>query len=281
MGRKKTVKVASIEEILNEAARKESAPAEANLTHSPKEEKPRPVGKIRKRTSQKTRSKKYNAILKKIEKNKLYDLSQAIELCQQISTSKFTGSLELHLNLALEPGNEGQRIRTTASLPHATGKKIVLIAFVDQTLAKGVVAAGADLIGNDKTIEGIAEKGQIKFTSVVATPEFMPKLARIAKILGPKGLMPSPKNGTVTAEPEKIIAELKKGKIEIKTEANAPIIHLSLGKLSLSTTDLKDNFEAAIKAIKEAKPTKAKADFLLSAYLSPTMGPSVKVDLSP
>ena len=224
---------------------------------------------------------KYAKAAALVDKNKTYGLEEAINLCKKTSTSRFDGSLELHLNLGLDVKSE-QKVRTSTTLPHGTGKTVTVMAFVSADKEKSVKEAGADFIGGDKTIEDIANsKAPINFDKVVATPDFMPKLAKIAKILGPKGLMPSPKNGTVSPEPEKAVKELKKGKLEIRSEANAPIIHLSLGKLSFPTENLKENFSEVLRVVKEAKPAKVSGEFLGTAILSPTMGPSVKVAITP
>lgn len=224
---------------------------------------------------------KYNRAAVLVDKNKNYPAEEAIDLAKKVSTSRFDGSLELHLSLGLDTKAE-QKVRASVTLPHGTGKTVAVMAFVSPDKEKAVKEAGADYVGNDKTIEDLANgRAPINFDKTVATPDFMPKLARVAKILGPKGLMPSPKNGTVSPEPEKAVKELKRGKLEIKSEVSAPIIHLSLGKLSFPTGNLKENFDAALRAIKEAKPAKVRGDFLKSATISPTMGPSVKVDLTP
>lgn len=221
---------------------------------------------------------RYQKSAKLVEKKRIYGLEEAVELCKKVSTSRFDGSLEAHFNLDLNTQDE-QKIRASLTLPHSTGKAVRVLAFVTVEQEKSAREAGADLLGNEATIGQIAEGLPLNFDKVVATPDFMSKLAKIAKILGPKGLMPSPKTGTVSSEPEKAIAELKKGRLEIKTEANAPVVHLGLGKLSSPTNDLKENFLTALKAIQENKPPKAPAQFIKSIYLAPTMGPSVRLDL--
>lgn len=237
--------------------------------------------KIRKKRTERIRSKKYTQLVKNLQLGKVYGLREAIELCQKNSLSKFDGSLELHLNLNLDPKDEGQKIRTALTLPHGTGKKVRVMAFVASDKAEFCLAAGADFLGDEKTIEEILSgERRIDFDKVVATPDYMPKLAKIAKILGPKGLMPSPKTGTVGPEPQKSILELKKGRLEVKMDPIVPIIHLALGKLSFSAQNLEENLRVALSAIKEARPPKAPTDFFAAAFLAPTMGPSVKLDLS-
>lgn len=280
MGKKK---IDNKKEILEmEDASKTSLTGELPLeTGEKKEEQPKKVKVKKVKEKKPEHGAKYNKMAALVDKNKTYPVEDAIDLCKKTSTSRFDGSLELHLNLGLDVKAE-QKVRTFATLPHGTGKTVSVMAFVGTDKEKAVKDAGADFIGNDKTIEDIANgKFPINFDKVVATPDFMPKLAKVAKILGPKGLMPSPKNGTVSVEPEKAVQELKKGKLEIKSEVAAPIIHLSIGKLSFPTENLKENFVEVIKAVKEGKPAKVSGDFLGSAVFSPTMGPSVRVDLTP
>lgn len=238
--------------------------------------------RVRKKRNEKTRSKKYTQLVKGSDFSSLYDLNTAIILCQKNSLSKFDGALELHLSLGVDIKDDAQKVRASLTLPHGTGKKIKVMAFVGSDKADVCLKAGADFVGSEKTIEEILSKDRpIDFDRVVATPDFMPKLAKVAKILGPKGLMPSPKNGTVSLDPEKTVAELKKGRLEIKMDPTAPVVHLSLGRLSFTPENLAENFRAVIAAVKEARPAKANADYLVSAHLSPTMGPSVKLDLTP
>ncbi len=238
--------------------------------------------RVHKKRSQRIRSKKYTRLTRGADPLKIYDLNSAIVLCRKNSLSKFDGALELHLGLGLDIKDDAQKVRTSLTLPFGTGKKVKVMAFVGADKAEACLKAGADFIGSEKTIEEILSKERrLDFDKVVASPDFMPRLAKVAKILGPKGLMPSPKNGTVSNEPEKAVLELKKGRLEIKMDPTVAVVHLSLGRLSFPAENLAENFKAAIAAIKEARPAKAKADYLVSAYLSPTMGPSVRLDLTP
>jgi len=279
MGKKKAENKKEIFEL--EDASKPALTGEAPLETGEKKEEPKKVKAKKVKEKKLEHGAKYNRMVSLVDKNKSYSVEEAIDLCKKTSTSRFDGSLELHLNLGLDVKAE-QKVRAFATLPHGTGKKVSVMAFVSADKEKAVKESGADFTGDDKTIEELANgKFPINFDKVVATPDFMPKLAKVAKILGPKGLMPSPKNGTVSVEPEKAVKELKKGKLEIKSEVNAPIVHLSLGKLSFPTENLKENFDEVIKAVKEGKPAKVSGDFMVSAVFSPTMGPSVKVDLTP
>lgn len=304
MGRKKSVdKTIDLEAEVVKATRLDSSAARRTRpTKGPKAEAPafdeanlkelepqaakspivdlRPKVKIRKKRSQKVRSKKYTQLLEKLQPGKIYGLHEAIELCQKNSLAKFDGSLELHLNLNLDAKDESQKVRASLNLPHGTGKKVRVMAFVAADKAEACLAAGADFLGDEKTIEQIASQARaLDFDKVVATPDYMARLTKIAKILGPKGLMPSPKTGTVSLEPQKAILEIKKGRLEVKMDPIAPVIHLGLGKLSFPAQNLEENLRAALSAIKEARPPKAPVDFFASAFLAPTMGPSVRIDL--
>lgn len=201
---------------------------------------------------------------------------EAIDFLKTNDKAKFDSSLELHMNLNLDVKKGDQNIRFTTTLPHGTGKTVKVAS-----LASGKVAS-ADLELSESDIERL-EKGAIKpkvdFDVLVAEPRFMPKLAKVARILGPAGVMPNPKNGTVAEDVNKAVEQIKKGKVEIKTEQNAPIVHTIIGKKSFETKALKDNFEEVISSIKQNKPQKAKPDWIKSVFVSSSMGPSVKIEV--
>jgi large subunit ribosomal protein L1 len=222
--------------------------------------------------------KQYLAVKAKIEAGRSYPLSEAIKLVKETSFAGFDASVELHVNLGLDPEKQEHRVRTTVALPHGTGKKVHILAFADAGKAKAILAAGADEIGDEALVEKIAQSGKIDFDVVVATPQFMSKLAKAARVLGPKGLMPSPKTGTISDDLEKLVVELKKGRIEIKTEKQ-PIIHAVVGKVSMTEQALKDNFQAVLEGIRQAKPAKVTGEYIRSVYLKSTMSPSVRVDI--
>lgn len=208
----------------------------------------------------KQRSKKYQQALGKIDKNQAYPLSQAVKLAKDVSYSQFGGSLEVHIN------TNQKNIRGLINLPHLSGKKLTILAF-----GKGAKEAGTDLVGDDSTLTEI-EQSKINFDILVTTPEWMPKIAKLAKVLGPKGLMPNPKNNTVTADLKKVITELQSGKTEYKTDKDAQVMHLGVGKLNQGDQELEQNIKVLLTTIGKSKITKA--------VLAPTMGPSVKLDLS-
>lgn len=209
----------------------------------------RKPGKARLAKQAKPRSKKYNEANSSLDKTKFYPLSEALEIIKKISYSKFNGTLEAHINTAV------LGIRGLVSLPHASGKKLKILAFE----------------GDDAVIEQIS-KNKIDFDIVITTPKWMPMLTKVAKILGPKGLMPNPKNGTITDDLPKAVASFQTGKTEYKTEAKAPVIHLALGKLSQPLEELEANVKTLLQTIGKTKIKKV--------VLSPTMGPGVKLDLS-
>lgn len=233
-------------------------------------------------------SKRYNEALKLIDKTKAYTIAEAVEILKKTANTKFDSSVEAHINLQIDSSKQEQQIRTTATLPHGNGKKLTVLVFGAKD-AKAAKESGA-LIGDEETLEQI-EKGKINLDNssggriakleeidkVVASPEWMPKLAKVAKILGPKGLMPNPKSGTVNPEPEKIAAKLGSGMVEIKTE-NSPIIHVSVGKASFKNSALEENITGLLEAVKAAKPAELKKELIKNVYLTTTMGPSVKLD---
>ncbi|MBI2595378.1 50S ribosomal protein L1 [Candidatus Daviesbacteria bacterium] len=213
----------------------------------------------------KLRSKKYREALEKVDRNKNYPLEEAINLAKETSYSKYDGSLEAHINTTVK------NLRGLVSLPFASGKKLAILAFGPSTnpaQTQELEELGA-AIGNEDSIDAISE-GKINFDVLVTTPEWMPKLARVAKFLGPRGLMPNPKNGTITSDLKKAVTELQSGKTEYKTEKLAPVIHLGLGKVSQPVPELSSNVKTLLNVVGKTKIKKV--------TLSPTLGPGIKVD---
>ena len=216
--------------------------------------------KIRKPGKAKPRSKKYLEAIKDLDRSKFYPLTEAVDLVKKVSYSKFDGTLEAHIN------THTTGIRGLISLPYASGKKIRILAF-----GKGAEESGADIFGDDSTLDNIS-KGKIEFDILITTPDWMPKMAKLAKILGPKGLMPNPKNGTITEDLIKSVESFQGGKTEYKTEPKVPVIHLAFGKLTQPNEELEANIKTLYQILGKSRISKI--------TLSPTMGPGVKLDLS-
>lgn len=221
------------------------------------------------------RSKNYRESAKLIEKDKAYELAEALELAVKTSKVKFDASVELHVGLNVDPKHADQNIRGTVSLPAGTGKDVRVAVLADVDEAKKAKAAGADIAGDDDLLAQI-EKENINFDVLIAPPTMMAKLGKYARVLGPKGLMPNPKSGTVTTNLEKAVKEAKAGKVEYRVDSNG-IIHLSIGKVSFKAEDLTKNAETVLAAIKAAKPGSVKGTYARSIFVTTTMGPSIKV----
>src|SRR3989344_3054893 len=214
-------------------------------------------------------SARYKSLLSLIDKNKEYPISQALDLVKKTTSTKFDSSVEVHINLNIDPAKSEQLIRKTINLPNGSGKKFRVLVFGGNL--KELKNLGAD-IGTESALEKI-ENGKINTDKIIATPDWMPKLAKVAKILGPKGLMPNPKSQTVTEHPEKIVKDLQGGMIEVKTE-KAPVIHTVAGKATLSADKLEENVKTLVSEIQRSKPEGLKKPLIKSVYLSSTMGPS-------
>ena len=235
----------------------------------PKKTSTRTKPKLKK--SETKHSKKYREVEVLIEKGMEYGIDEAFSLAKKTSTTKFDSSVEIHVRLGIDTKKTEQQVRGVVVLPHGTGKKRKVCAICGPQQEKEAKSAGADTVGGEDIIQKI-EKGWVDFDVLVATPEFMPKLTKVAKILGPRGLMPNPKAGTVTEEPQKAVEKLKSGGIRFKTEAQAPLIHLTIGKVSFAEKDLEENLKSLILAIGLTKIKKL--------TLSSTMGPGITVDLT-
>ncbi len=207
---------------------------------------------------------------------KVYSTSQAAELAKKTSHVKFDASVELHANLGVDPRQADQNIRDALVLPAGSGKKVIVAVLTND--AAEARTAGADIAGSDDLLASI-EKGNIEFDILITTPTLMPKLGKYARLLGPRGLMPNPKSGTVTTDVNKAIAEAKAGRVEYRVDSSG-IVHLAIGKASFTAKQLQDNLEAVLTSIKSNKPNNVKGTYLKTAYLSTTMGPSIKLDLS-
>ena len=220
-------------------------------------------------------SKRMNEAKAQVE-SRVYDIEEALELMAKLPKAKFDESVELHVKLGVDSKQADQQVRGTIVLPHGTGKSKKVLVLAKGDKAAAAEAAGADYVGDDDMIAKIAGEGWLDFDAVVATPDMMPALGRVAKILGPKGLMPNPKAGTVTVDTAKAVNEIKAGKVEYRLDKNN-IIHTSIGKVSFGTEKIKENYEVLLDAIVKAKPAAAKGTYLKSIAISTTMGPGIKI----
>ena len=220
--------------------------------------------------------KRYSEARKSIDLKKSYSLEEAMDLLKNTSKEKFDAGIEVHIKLGIDPKKGEQMVRGTIVLPHSVGKSKIIAAFVESNLEKEAKDAGADIVGSEELIKEIKTSGKINFDIAIATPSMMPKLAQIAKILGPKGLMPNPKSETVTPHIKKAIEELKKGKTTFKNDDTGNI-HQLIGRVSLDKGQLLENFNVFIEAVNKVKPSSSKGVYLRNVVVCSTMGPGIKV----
>ena len=223
------------------------------------------------------RGKKYQESAKQIDKNALYDTNEAMELLVKTAPAKFDETVELHVKLGVDSRHADQQVRGAIVLPHGTGKTQRVLVFAKAAKADEARAAGADFVGDMDLVEKIQKENWFDFDVVVATPDMMGVVGRLGKVLGPKGLMPSPKAGTVTTDVAKAVQEVKAGKIEYRLD-KTNIIHCPLGKVSFGTEKLTENFNALLGAIVKAKPAAAKGQYIRSCVVAATMGPGIKIN---
>ncbi len=242
------------------------------------------VANIEKGPAPKTRplaerkSKAYKKVAKLVDKTKSYSLAEALELAIQTATTKFDSTVEMHVRLGVDPKQADQNIRTTVTLPNGTGKDIKVAALVTDDDIAAAKEAGADFAGEEEVMK-MLEKENLAFDVLVATPQLMPKLGRYARLLGPRGLMPNPKAGTVSANPVQAIKEAKAGKVEYRVDKQG-IVHLGIGKVSFGPEKLLENANVFVNSLKAARPTTLKGNYIISASIATTMGPSIKVELA-
>ena len=227
----------------------------------------------------KKKSRKYTEALSKIEKGKLYSIEEATKLVKETSTSKFDGSVEIAVRLNLDVKKNDQQLRGAIVLPHGTGKTKKVLVLAKGDAAKAATVAGADFVGDADMIAKIDKENWLDFDVIIATPEMMPLLGRLGKVLGPKGLMPNPKTGTVTMDTKKAVEDVKKGRVEYRTDSYANV-HAIVGKVSFDDEKLIDNIKTFMDVIIKSKPQAAKGVYLKGVTLASTMGPGVKVDLT-
>ena len=221
--------------------------------------------------------KKYQDSKKMIDAAKLYEPEEAVALVKQISKAKFDETVELSIRLGVDPRHADQQVRGTVVLPHGTGKKVKVLVFAKADKAKEAEAAGADYVGDADLVAKIQSENWFDFDACVATPDMMPVIGRIARLLGPKGLMPNPKSGTVTMDVTKAVHDIKAGKVEYRVDKTS-ICHCPIGKASFDSDKLVENLRVLMEAIIKAKPATAKGTYVRSLYMSTTMGPSIRLN---
>lgn len=223
------------------------------------------------------RGKNYKEAASKIDKENLYDAKEAVALAVSSSKAKFDESVEVHIRLGVDGRHADQQVRGAMVLPHGTGKSKKVLVFAKGPKAEEATAAGADYVGADELAQRIQTENWFDFDVIVATPDMMGVVGRLGKVLGPKGLMPNPKSGTVTMDLEKALTDIKAGKVEYRLD-KANIVHVAIGKVSFGADKIEDNFNALMDAIIKAKPSAAKGQYLKSVNVSTTMGPGVKIN---
>ena len=225
------------------------------------------------------KSKKYTDSQKLIEKNRVYDCAEAMDLVCQTSKAKFDETIEVHLRLGVDSRHADQQVRGAVVLPHGTGKKVRVLVFAKGDKAEAAKAAGAEYVGDTDLVEKITKENWFDFDVVIATPDMMGVIGRLGRVLGPKGLMPNPKAGTVTMDVAKAVTEAKAGKIEYRLD-KTNIIHCPIGKASFGGEKIEENFNTLMSAIIKAKPAAAKGQYIKSCTIASTMGPGIKVNAS-
>ena len=222
-------------------------------------------------------SKRRREMLEKYDSEKFYSPEEGVELAQELATANFDETIELHVNLGIDSRHADQQVRGAIVLPNGTGQETSVLVIADGEKAEEAKSAGADYVGVDEMVERIQDENWMDFDVVVATPDKMGKIGRLGRVLGPKGLMPSPKSGTVTFDIEKAVKEIKAGKVEYRAE-KANIVHVVIGKESFEKEELVENLKAMIRALKNDRPAAAKGKYFRKITISSSMGPGIKLD---
>jgi large subunit ribosomal protein L1 len=253
----------------------EEKQAKAERKTEAADEKSKPQMAKTSKTKAERAGKKYREALKLIDKTKEYALTEALDLAAKSSPTKFDASIELHINLGVDPRQADQNVRDTVALPAGTGKTLKIAVLAEADEAAKAKAAGADTVGEDEIFAKL-DKEEIDFDVLIATPSMMPKLGKYARLLGPRGLMPNPKSGTVSTDTAEAVNQAKAGRVEYRVDQSG-IIHLSIGKASFGKDKLVQNGEAVMASVRAAKPASLKGIYIKSLYVTSTMGPSIKV----
>jgi large subunit ribosomal protein L1 len=270
-GKRSAKAVAETEEKQAKEERKVTAKTEE------KSEKPKqPVKPARSRLER--RSKKYQEAAKLIDKSKVYSLAEALDLATKTSKVKFDATVELHIRLGVDPRQADQNLRDSLVLPAGTGKSVRIAVFADEDKVKEAKKAGADIAASDEFLAQL-DKGKIDFDVLIAAPNMMAKLSKYARVLGPKGLMPNPKSGTVTADVAKAVEQAKAGRVEYRIDSTG-IVHVGVGKVGFGKDKLKQNSDAIVASLRQNKPSSLKGTYVRSAVVTTTMGPGIKVQPS-
>lgn len=258
------------EKVAKEARKTAKTEEDLELAAKPKQHKNPTRSKLERQ------SKKMREAAKLIEADKLYVIKEALELAIKTATVKFDSTVELHINLGVDPRQADQNVRDSLVLPAGTGRTIRVAVFAEADDAAAAKKAGADIVGEEE-ITNKLDKGVVEFDTLIATPTQMAKLGKYARVLGPKGLMPNPKSGTVTTDVAKAVKEAKAGRVEYRVDSTG-IVHLGIGKVSFGAAKLLENADAVLASIKSNKPSSTKSTYLKSAFVTTTMGPSIKLD---
>lgn len=275
-GKRSEKAIKEAEEKAEKVSRKESGDTSPQTEDAESHIKKGPKPATRPRLER--RGKKYRAAAEKVEKGKAYPLAEALALASETSPATFDASVEIHVVLGVDPRQADQNVRSTVSLPNGTGKTVRVAAFVPSDEADAATKAGADIAGED-VIQKLLEKEQLTFDILVATPQMMPKLGKYARLLGPRGLMPNPKSGTVATNVAQAVKEAKGGRVEYRVDKQA-IVHLSVGKVGFGGDKLTENAKAFFESLQSVKPSSIKGTYIKTVNVTSTMGPGIKVDTS-
>lgn len=272
-GKRSEKSLREAEEKAEKEARKESGDT-TSQTGEEENRKKGPAPKVRSRLER--RGKSYRNVAEQVEAGKVYTLLEALELATKTNPSKFDASVEVHVRLGVDPRQADQNIRSTVVLPNGSGKTVRVAVFAPEGDHAAAKTAGADIVGDETFIKQL-DKEELNFDVLVATPQYMPKLGKYARLLGPRGLMPNPKSGTVATDVAKAVSEAKAGKVEYRVDKQA-IVHLSIGKVSFGAAKLEQNARAFFDSLQSQKPTSLKVAYVKSTSISTTMGPGVKTE---
>lgn len=225
------------------------------------------------------RGKKYQDNIKQVDREHYYEVDEAIELAQKTATANFDETIEMHIRLGVDSRHADQQVRGAIVLPHGTGKEVKVLVFAKGEKIAEAEAAGADYVGGEEFVEKIQKENWFEFDVIVATPDMMGEVGKLGRVLGPKGLMPNPKTGTVTFDVEKAVKEIKAGKVEYRAD-KAGIVHVPIGKASFESNKLVENFTTIFDTLLKAKPASAKGTYMKNVTITTTMGPGIKIDPS-